>query len=72
MKLTLRDFFWLVLVIAMGCAWGVDRARIAAETELWQARAEFVADSIRFQGGCVVFQEWNGKEAIIDYRTDAS
>jgi hypothetical protein len=25
LKFTLRDLFWLLLVVAMGCAWFVDR-----------------------------------------------
>jgi len=27
MKLSLRDLFWLMLVVGMGCAWWLDRAR---------------------------------------------
>ena len=40
MKLTLRDLFWLILVAAILCAWGLDRVRQAAREEAvvqWQA-----------------------------------
>ena len=30
-QLTLRDLFWLVAVVAMGCGWWVDRTRLASE-----------------------------------------
>ena len=30
-KLTLRDLLWLVLVVAMGCAWWVDRSRVVSD-----------------------------------------
>jgi hypothetical protein len=33
-QLTLRDLFWLVALVAMGCGWAVDRFRIA---EQWEA-----------------------------------
>jgi hypothetical protein len=33
-QLSLRDLFWLVALIAMGCGWWVERCvRIAAESE---------------------------------------
>ena len=40
MKLSLRDLFWLILVAAILCAWGLDRVRQAArEQDIidWQA-----------------------------------
>ena len=30
-QLSLRDLFWLVLVVGMGCAWWVDRSGLRAE-----------------------------------------
>ena len=32
-QLTLRDLFWLTALVAMGCAWWVDRGRLAAIVE---------------------------------------
>jgi hypothetical protein len=31
LKLTLRDLFWLVLVVAMGVGWWIDRSRLQRE-----------------------------------------
>ncbi len=33
-KLTLRDLFWLVLVVAMGCAWWLDRSWLEIERKV--------------------------------------
>jgi hypothetical protein len=50
MKFSLRDLFWLIALVAMGCGWWVDRAdrqRVASrlnslevEKEMWASRAE--------------------------------
>jgi hypothetical protein len=32
-QLHLRDLFWLVLVAALGCAWGLDHRRLTSEIE---------------------------------------
>jgi len=71
-RFTLRDLFWLVLVCALAVGWWVDRQDKASEADLWKSRAEYVADSIGFEHGDVVFEKWNGREAIIEYRGDAS
>ena len=31
-RFTLRDLFWLLLVVAITCGWWLDRTRLAAET----------------------------------------
>ena len=33
-QLTLRDLFWLVALVAMGCGWWVERERDRARDEL--------------------------------------
>jgi hypothetical protein len=38
LKFTLRDLFWLVLVVGMGCAWWLDRAH--SDRELARLRQE--------------------------------
>ena len=46
-KLTLRDLFWLVLVVALGCGWWLDRQRLdLREEQLLQLSSE-LADSER-------------------------
>jgi len=43
MKLTLRDLFWLVLMVALILGWSVDHralARQCSQSEQWQWRAE--------------------------------
>jgi hypothetical protein len=44
--LTLRDWFWLVALVALGCGWWVDRTRLVAE--YWRM-VESTADSELFQ-----------------------
>ena len=39
-KLTLRDLFWLVALVAMGCGWWVDRRSVAARAKLEINQAE--------------------------------
>jgi len=33
MKVSLRELFWLVLVVALGCAWWLDRDQLASELD---------------------------------------
>jgi hypothetical protein len=79
MKLTLRDLFWLVLVVGLTLGWwGTYRARhvnlesavellYAAENDskLWQNRAESLAKRVRQDGYQV---KWSGRpdDHIID------
>jgi hypothetical protein len=39
-KLTLRDLFAVVTIVALALGWWVDRSRLAQERELFKARAE--------------------------------
>lgn len=57
-KLSLRDLFWLVLVVAIGCAWWVQSgasarryAELARECQDWKDRAEWVSTTWAMQGG---------------------
>lgn len=70
-QLTLRELFLLLALVATGCGWWVDRSKQAEETSLWRDRAESIAEGISFPGGPVVFEKWQDREGVIDYR-DAS
>lgn len=64
-QLSLRDLFWLVALVAMGCGWWVDHAHSAAALEgskLWEARAKRLKEHIEQFGGQVQFQD--GSDAI--------
>jgi hypothetical protein len=39
MKLTLRELFLLVALVAMGCGWWMDHLHLAFLGNLWQDRA---------------------------------
>jgi hypothetical protein len=39
LKLTLRDLFWLVLVVAMGLGWSLDHRKMSNHIEVWKAPA---------------------------------
>ena len=41
-KLTLRDLFWLVLVVAMGCAWSISFLKQANEIERLSSKVEYL------------------------------
>jgi len=41
-QLTLRDLFWLVLVVAMGCAWGLDHRQAQQLIEQLRDRLELL------------------------------
>jgi len=36
-RFSLRDLFWLVLVVAMGCAWWVNYSRMSSEVQRLKA-----------------------------------
>jgi hypothetical protein len=42
-RFTLRDLFWLVLVVAMATAWGLDRLRWRAEVRRYKDIADRIA-----------------------------
>lgn len=35
-QLSLRDLFWLIALVAMGCGWWVDRSALRAEFKRFQ------------------------------------
>ena len=37
---SLRDLFWITVVVAMAVSWWLDRQRIEAKYEQWRLRAE--------------------------------
>lgn len=44
MKLSLRDLFWLVALVAMSCAWWTDRARLSQDASMGRLVLELQAD----------------------------
>jgi hypothetical protein len=70
-QLTLRDLFWLVALVAMGCGWWVERRDLQQEVlnlkqsdpEEWRLRAEKLAEYVRSGGGTV---SWGKGELSIE------
>jgi hypothetical protein len=54
-KLHLRDLFWLVLVVGLGCAWWVDRQRIADKERRLD---EAIESNARLQSELVERRQW--------------
>jgi hypothetical protein len=63
MKFTLRDLLWLVLVVALGLGWAVDRSQLAYGYRLCLSRAAQVTDYLERVEDLTV--EWRGEEMII-------
>jgi uncharacterized membrane protein YqjE len=40
-RFTVRDLFWLMLVVAIGCSWWLERSRMTAQLEQLQKDLEF-------------------------------
>ena len=55
-QLSLRDLFWLVLVVAMGCGWWVERQRLR------MTNAELQGEVQRLKEG----PDWAGMDRIMD------
>ena len=45
-QLTLRDLFWLVALVAMGCGWWVDRRRLSDQIEALRPKELIVLPDI--------------------------
>jgi hypothetical protein len=41
-KLTLRDLFAVVTIVALALGWWLDRSRLAKERDGWRTQSEFV------------------------------
>jgi hypothetical protein len=59
-KFTLRDLFWLVLVVGMGCAWWVEQRQV--QMELTNARMEL--DSERYKSALAAIEHRETKESL--------
>ena len=66
-RFTIRELVLLTLVVAMGVGWWADRSTATAEARLWKARAEYVAESLRYPKGDVYFQDWDGDRANLNF-----
>ena len=65
MKLTLRELFLLVALVAMGFAWWVDRGQLrrkAAESDRWKAKTETLVEYWRREGGTIEFDDSESPE----------
>lgn len=52
LSFSLRDVFWLTLVVGMGVAWAVDRSGLEQERKFSAIRAEQLS-IIALEGGCL-------------------
>jgi len=52
-QLSLRDLFWLLLVVAMGCAWWLDHQIMRSFVRVYASQTDrYLADSVQnFQMG---------------------
>ena len=62
-RLTIRDVLWLMVVVAMGVGWSLDRRLNGTQTR-WQSRAEQLAEVCRDQGWTV---EWHADRVLLAY-----
>ncbi len=56
-KLHLRDLFWLVIVAAMGCAWGVEKysqLSLRRQNSLQKYQIHSLSDEFEHRTGAVV------------------
>jgi hypothetical protein len=57
-RFTLRDVFWLTLVVGMGVGWWMDHRALAPRVkaaELWRGRAEGIRDAWEKAGGVALW-----------------
>lgn len=54
MRYSIRDIFWLTLVVALALGWLIDRrnVRAALQRDLWEARTAFKAEIAKLQEWC--------------------
>jgi len=72
-QLTLRDLFWLVLVIGLALGWWLDHRAASQEAWkeealLWQEQAEDLASYLRAKGYEVSWDEFCGAYSVQDRR----
>jgi hypothetical protein len=63
LQLTLRDLFWLVLVVGMGCGWWVDRRSLQGQADWSHEKSEALR-----KAGFVLHHE-NGEYQVITQST---
>ena len=68
MKLTqvhLRDLFWLVLVVAMGCAWWLEQSKLAEQKRVaqhWRDHAMTLGKALQTEDHTVMLRDEHGNE----------
>jgi hypothetical protein len=53
LRFTIRDLLWLMALVAMGCAWWLERVdgkRARTSARIWDSRAEDVKGLLKLQG----------------------
>jgi hypothetical protein len=66
-RLSLRDLFWLVALVAMGCGWWVDRMAISHALKMEVGRSEHLANEIHLlqkQASFLRFQSGYGESGF--------
>jgi hypothetical protein len=64
-KLTLRELFLLVALVAMGCGWWVRERQLAADMKAnarWKFRADLLAELWRSVGGEIEWTDEGGEK----------
>ena len=67
-QLHLRDLFWLVLVVAMGCGWWVERQKLlteAHEGKTFRWRAESLEDIMTLFDYKVEWDTVDGEDLVV-------
>ena len=75
MKFSLRDLFWLVALVAIGCGWWVEHAKaisLAGRVELYIENIQLLAACLRNQGMPVQSLPDGRYEPDYSYLNDAS
>jgi hypothetical protein len=47
---SLRDVFWLTLVVGMGVGWWVNSSQLSADRSKWRGRNSALEDALKFNG----------------------
>lgn len=67
-QLSLRDLFWLVALVAMGCGWWVKHRQLmacSAERQKSEKLVEQISSSLCGNGGSLRWSDYNGKGWVV-------
>ena len=74
-QLTLRDLFWIVALVAMGCGWWVEhreKQEFKSMIEIWMDRAEGLREELKRRGTEIRYDEEGGMTTVTGSWTDGS